>query len=42
MAASAVISVIAGAIVLYAGRRIGHDQILSGQHSDHDAAHESA
>jgi MFS transporter, DHA2 family, integral membrane protein len=37
MAVSAVISVIAGAIVLYAGRRIKHEQILSGEHADHDA-----
>ena len=33
MAVSAVISIIAGAVVLYAGRRIRHEQILSGGHS---------
>jgi DHA2 family multidrug resistance protein-like MFS transporter len=42
MAVSAVISVIAGAIVLYAGRHIKHEQILSGQHSDQQLDHESA
>ena len=40
MAVSAVISVIAGAIVLYAGRRIEHEQILSGEHAPQD--HEPA
>jgi len=42
MAVSAVISVIAGAVVLYAGRHIGHQQILSGDHSPQDASHEPA
>jgi hypothetical protein len=42
MAVSAVISVIAGAIVLYGGRHIKHEQILSGQHSDQQLDHESA
>ncbi len=42
MAVSAVISIIAGGIVLYAGRRIRHEQILSGEHSPEGAGHESA
>jgi hypothetical protein len=37
MAVSAVISLIAGAVVLYAGRRIKHEQILSGEHADQHA-----
>jgi len=35
-----VISVIAGAVVLYAGRHIRHQQILSGDHSPQHAGHE--
>jgi MFS transporter, DHA2 family, multidrug resistance protein len=42
MAVSAVISIIAGSIVLYAGRHIRHEQILSGEHSAPDASHEPA
>jgi MFS transporter, DHA2 family, multidrug resistance protein len=42
MAVSAVISIIAGSIVLYAGRRIRPEQILSGEHSAPDASHEPA
>ena len=42
MAVSAVISIIAGAVVLYAGRRIRHEQILSGEHSVPVAGHEPA
>jgi hypothetical protein len=42
MAVSAVISVIAGAVVLFAGRHIRHEQILSGDHSPQDVSHEPA
>lgn len=41
MAVSAVISLVAGGIVLYAGRRIRHEQILSGEHSPQAATRAS-